>query len=132
MLFVFLSSAMVFFYAFQWFDVVQLPTATTTDDSNGGELDRFKEGFELVHNLAQLVHANAQGKIGSGFDVAAAVYGELPKSYIKALLIMYTPQAPKYIVASLVRISYPVWRRVFAARISSLRWLALRISGTKR
>jgi uncharacterized protein YuzB (UPF0349 family) len=30
----------------------------------------------VAHNLAQLVHAVAQGKIGSGFDVAAAVYGE--------------------------------------------------------
>ena len=28
-----------------------------------------------VHNLAQAVHCTAQGKIGSGFDVAAAVYG---------------------------------------------------------
>jgi phosphomevalonate kinase len=28
-----------------------------------------------VHNLAQLAHAVAQGKIGSGFDVSAAVYG---------------------------------------------------------
>lgn len=35
-----------------------------------GEEDR-----KLVHNLAQLVHAIAQGKIGSGFDVSAAVYG---------------------------------------------------------
>ena len=29
----------------------------------------------ILHNLCQLAHANAQGKIGSGFDVAAAVYG---------------------------------------------------------
>jgi phosphomevalonate kinase len=28
-----------------------------------------------VHNLSQLAHAVAQGKIGSGFDVSAAVYG---------------------------------------------------------
>ncbi|KAI9679266.1 MAG: phosphomevalonate kinase [Caeruleum heppii] len=28
-----------------------------------------------VHNLAQAAHCAAQGKIGSGFDVAAAVYG---------------------------------------------------------
>lgn len=31
----------------------------------------------LVHNLAQLAHCTAQGKIGSGFDVAAAVFGSL-------------------------------------------------------
>lgn len=29
----------------------------------------------VVHNLGQLIHSVAQGKIGSGFDVAAAVYG---------------------------------------------------------
>jgi len=28
-----------------------------------------------MHNLAQYVHSLAQGKIGSGFDVSAAVYG---------------------------------------------------------
>ena len=28
-----------------------------------------------LHNLAQIAHCVAQGKIGSGFDVAAAVYG---------------------------------------------------------
>ncbi|ETI21186.1 phosphomevalonate kinase [Cladophialophora carrionii CBS 160.54] len=28
-----------------------------------------------VHNLAQAAHCAAQGKVGSGFDVAAAVYG---------------------------------------------------------
>jgi phosphomevalonate kinase len=28
-----------------------------------------------LHNLAQAAHCAAQGKIGSGFDVAAAVYG---------------------------------------------------------
>lgn len=49
----------------KWCGVVQL------DQSANIQLDR-----KMVHNLAQLVHANAQGKIGSGFDVAAAVYGE--------------------------------------------------------
>ncbi|KAL9618587.1 MAG: hypothetical protein Q9160_006698 [Pyrenula sp. 1 TL-2023] len=29
----------------------------------------------LLHNLAQASHSAAQGKVGSGFDVAAAVYG---------------------------------------------------------
>lgn len=29
----------------------------------------------VVHNLAQAAHCAAQGKIGSGFDIAAAVYG---------------------------------------------------------
>ena len=42
-----------------------------------------KEGFAkldsrdrvLAHNTAQLVHCLAQGKVGSGFDVSAAVFG---------------------------------------------------------
>jgi phosphomevalonate kinase len=29
----------------------------------------------LAHNLAQHVHCLAQGKVGSGFDVSAAVFG---------------------------------------------------------
>ncbi|KAJ4385777.1 phosphomevalonate kinase [Gnomoniopsis smithogilvyi] len=33
------------------------------------------KGRSILHNLAQIAHCRAQGKIGSGFDVAAAVYG---------------------------------------------------------
>lgn len=32
-------------------------------------------GKNCLHNLAQAAHCAAQGKVGSGFDVAAAVYG---------------------------------------------------------
>jgi phosphomevalonate kinase len=32
-------------------------------------------GKQTVHNLAQAAHCGAQGKVGSGFDIAAAVYG---------------------------------------------------------
>jgi len=32
-------------------------------------------GRQILHNLAQAAHCAAQGKVGSGFDVAAAVYG---------------------------------------------------------
>lgn len=32
-------------------------------------------GRRLAHNLAQFVHCVAQGKVGSGFDVSAAVFG---------------------------------------------------------
>ncbi|KXS20723.1 ribosomal protein S5 domain 2-like protein [Gonapodya prolifera JEL478] len=31
--------------------------------------------LHLVHNVAQVVHCAAQGKVGSGFDVSAAVWG---------------------------------------------------------
>ncbi|KAL1746403.1 ribosomal protein S5 domain 2-type protein [Schizophyllum fasciatum] len=33
------------------------------------------EGRRLSHNLAQFVHCLAQGKVGSGFDVSAAIFG---------------------------------------------------------
>ena len=29
----------------------------------------------LIHNVAQLAHCAAQGKVGSGFDVSASVWG---------------------------------------------------------
>jgi phosphomevalonate kinase len=31
--------------------------------------------LQLIHNTSQFVHCFVQGKIGSGFDVSAAVYG---------------------------------------------------------
>ena len=34
-----------------------------------------KSGRSRLHNLAQAAHCAAQGKVGSGFDVAAAAYG---------------------------------------------------------
>jgi phosphomevalonate kinase len=37
--------------------------------------DHNSEGRRLAHNLAQYVHCFAQGKVGSGFDVSAAVFG---------------------------------------------------------
>ena len=32
-------------------------------------------GRQLAHNAAQFIHCFAQGKVGSGFDVASAVFG---------------------------------------------------------
>ncbi|CZR64995.1 related to phosphomevalonate kinase [Phialocephala subalpina] len=34
-----------------------------------------EEGRSKLHNLAQVAHCAAQGKVGSGFDIATAVYG---------------------------------------------------------
>lgn len=33
--------------------------------------------IDIIHNVSQIAHCGAQGKIGSGFDVAAAVYGSI-------------------------------------------------------
>lgn len=46
-----------------------ITAASLTDDTNENE------GRRLAHNLAQYVHCLAQGKVGSGFDVSAAVFG---------------------------------------------------------
>ncbi|GAA5917692.1 hypothetical protein JCM5296_002654 [Sporobolomyces johnsonii] len=44
--------------------------------SSSGRLPNPDDGtVQLMHNLAQYVHSLAQGKVGSGFDVSAAVYG---------------------------------------------------------
>lgn len=33
------------------------------------------KGLRLIHNVAQYIHCLAQGKVGSGFDVASAIFG---------------------------------------------------------
>ncbi|KAK7687082.1 hypothetical protein QCA50_009582 [Cerrena zonata] len=43
--------------------------------ANQGGSESASEGRKLAHNLAQYVHCLAQGKVGSGFDVSAAVFG---------------------------------------------------------
>ncbi|RDB16968.1 Phosphomevalonate kinase [Hypsizygus marmoreus] len=44
-----------------------IPAASLESNDSKGRL--------LAHNLAQYVHCLAQGKVGSGFDVSAAVFG---------------------------------------------------------
>ena len=34
-----------------------------------------EKALSLIHNTSQYVHCLAQGKVGSGFDIASAVYG---------------------------------------------------------
>ncbi|KAI2499674.1 hypothetical protein MHU86_14807 [Fragilaria crotonensis] len=41
----------------------------------GALLQSFAIPLDRVHNLAQICHCHAQGKVGSGFDVSAAVFG---------------------------------------------------------
>lgn len=52
----------------------------------------------LVHNLAQAAHCAAQGKVGSGFDVAAAVFGAcLYRRFTPAVLeAIGEPNAPGF------------------------------------
>ena len=37
--------------------------------------EKSDEGLRLIHNVAQYIHCLAQGKVGSGFDVASAIFG---------------------------------------------------------
>jgi len=46
--------------------------ATPDGMENNG---KHKEGLKIAHNLAQICHCYAQGKVGSGFDVSSAIYG---------------------------------------------------------
>lgn len=51
------------------------------------QADDLGAGRDKLHNLAQAAHCAAQGKVGSGFDVAAAVYGScLYKRFTAAIL----------------------------------------------
>ena len=89
----------------QWFGVIRLGHRA------GGE-DR-----RVLHNLAQLAHAVAQGKIGSGFDVAAAVYGTQ----------VYQRFAPEVRIPTFIR-SISFFYRIARDASSSLRYLHLILS----
>lgn len=46
----------------------------------------------ILHNLSQIAHCQAQGKIGSGFDVAAAIYGSIVYRRFDPFLINNLPE----------------------------------------
>ncbi|KAG6259831.1 hypothetical protein E4U49_005582 [Claviceps purpurea] len=50
-------------------------------------------GHRTLHNLAQAAHCAAQGKVGSGFDVAAAVYGSCLYRRFSPELLNQLPEA---------------------------------------
>lgn len=57
-----------------------------------------EKGLTVLHNLAQASHSHAQGKVGSGFDIASAVYGScLYKRFSPSLLnSLPAPGAPGF------------------------------------
>lgn len=57
-----------------------------------------ERGLTILHNLAQASHSHAQGKVGSGFDIASAVYGScLYKRFSPSLLAsLPAPGAPSF------------------------------------
>ncbi|EJP69492.1 phosphomevalonate kinase [Beauveria bassiana ARSEF 2860] len=50
-------------------------------------------GRRTLHNLAQAAHCAAQGKVGSGFDVAAAVYGSCTYRRFSPNILQGIPEA---------------------------------------
>ncbi|KAF2706720.1 Phosphomevalonate kinase [Pleomassaria siparia CBS 279.74] len=57
-----------------------------------------EEGLRVLHNLSQAAHCAAQGKVGSGFDIASAVYGScLYRRFSPSLLSnMPEPGSPSF------------------------------------
>ncbi|CEP60197.1 phosphomevalonate kinase LALA0_S01e05204g [Lachancea lanzarotensis] len=66
---------------------------------------------KTIHNLAQVAHCQAQGKVGSGFDVAAAVFGSIIYQRFDAKLIenLPTEQPAEYAQAIRILIDLTDW-----------------------
>jgi len=67
------------------------PTTTHEEEEEGtnNELD-----LQIAHNLAQICHCYAQGKVGSGFDVSSAIYGShVYTRFSKSILSELLPQS---------------------------------------
>ena len=59
----------------RFFGAIFLPCADGGGQSDGNTAGEEQEGLRIAHNLSQICHCYAQGKVGSGFDVSSAVYG---------------------------------------------------------
>ncbi|KAL7545872.1 hypothetical protein ACHAWF_009224 [Thalassiosira exigua] len=59
----------------RFFCVISLPVRLDGMSHTKDEHNSEKEGLRIAHNLSQICHCHAQGKVGSGFDVSSAVYG---------------------------------------------------------
>lgn len=55
------------------------------------------ENKNILHNISQIAHCKAQGKIGSGFDVAAAIYGSIKYRRFKPELIEQYLESPQQV-----------------------------------
>ena len=84
-------------------EIIDLPTPSQAEALHQGEsLPSTDEvGLDLVHSLAQYVHCLAQGKVGSGFDIASAVYGtHMYRRFSPALLARLMNNPPTSIECS--------------------------------
>lgn len=53
---------------------------------------KTEKGLMILHNLAQASHSHAQGKVGSGFDIASAVFGSCLYKRFSPSLLSSLPQ----------------------------------------
>ncbi|KAL6168680.1 phosphomevalonate kinase [Exserohilum turcicum] len=70
-----------------------------------------EKGQMILHNLAQASHSYAQGKVGSGFDIASAVFGScLYKRFSPSLLSsLPQPGSPGFATQLRSLIEGPAW-----------------------
>ncbi|SCU79604.1 LAFA_0B04280g1_1 [Lachancea sp. 'fantastica'] len=70
---------------------------------------KSSEDQQIIHNLSQVAHCQAQGKVGSGFDVAAAVFGSIKYQRFDSKLIedLPTEQPSEYssAIRNLIRVT---------------------------
>ncbi|CAN9146507.1 unnamed protein product [Alternaria alternata] len=72
---------------------------------------RTEKGQTILHNLAQSSHSHAQGKVGSGFDIASAVFGScLYKRFSPSLLgNLPQPSSPGFATQLRSLVEGPTW-----------------------
>ena len=76
-----------------YFDIVSLPISECQSSTGFNPSSEMKNGVEIVHNLSQICHSLAQGKVGSGFDIASACFGSLAYTRFHPDLISNLPQS---------------------------------------
>lgn len=62
-----------------------------------------ERGLTILHNLSQASHSHAQGKVGSGFDIASAVFGSCLYKRFSPSLLSALPQPSTTGFASALR-----------------------------
>ncbi|KAH7414328.1 ribosomal protein S5 domain 2-type protein [Phaeosphaeria sp. MPI-PUGE-AT-0046c] len=70
-----------------------------------------EDGLRILHNIAQASHSHAQGKVGSGFDIACAVNGScLYKRFSPSVLsTLPSPGSPGFATALRDLVEGPTW-----------------------
>ncbi|KAF7782555.1 hypothetical protein Agabi119p4_1931 [Agaricus bisporus var. burnettii] len=88
-----------------------LPKSAFSEDAeNNHDAKMDVLGKALAHNLAQYVHCLAQGKVGSGFDVSAAVFGtHLYTRFDPAVLQLLMDDSTHQTLEPVISPSNPSW-----------------------